>query len=219
MTTQTPAALTQPPTAARPVAALKPAASVVSASTSGTPASPTALTVPVPAAPNQTVVISPPAKKTPLAPPRTNRKTRTSGTKATGVKASKAGGKRTSKSSAKPAAGKSPKPRKSGKAGARSKTSGKTTARAAPKADWVPVAAELHSAWLNALQAHQLRVESQFRELLTAAQAGRRLKARDQERLQSSLKVSLKPRKGRAKDLRRVEDALDKALSRLGPSS
>jgi hypothetical protein len=73
----------------------------------------------------------------------------------------------------------------------------------------------LHSLWRNALKAHSLRVEAQFRVLSQALAGKRRRSAKDLERVRAATKVHLKPRKGRAKDLKRVEEALDAALARM----
>lgn len=95
---------------------------------------------------------------------------------------------------------------------------GKKTAKAnpaAPARDAARLLEGLHSSWRSALEAHRLRVEGQFRVVQGALAAPKRPNAKELERLRAAVKVHLKPRKGRAKDLRRVEDALDKALSRL----
>ncbi len=80
--------------------------------------------------------------------------------------------------------------------------------------------------WRNVLSHHELRIDAQFKEL------GRRFKqakgkaatgaalpsAKEAKEILEVLdKARLKPGKGRAKDLRRVEDALQRALDRLPP--
>ncbi|MEA3143572.1 MAG: hypothetical protein QOG31_896 [Thermoplasmata archaeon] len=81
----------------------------------------------------------------------------------------------------------------------------------------------LREAWRQAMQHHQVRVEAQFRELSTRLKApakGRVKKglpsAKLAEKLHETLaKARLKPVKGRAKDLRRVEKLVQDALDSL----
>jgi predicted phage gp36 major capsid-like protein len=97
------------------------------------------------------------------------------------------------------------------------KSTGKATKPAvpAPARDAARLLEGLHSSWRSALEAHRLRVEGQFRVVQGSLTAPKRRATKDIEKLRTDVKVHLKPSKGRAKDLRRVEDALDKALSRL----
>jgi hypothetical protein len=81
----------------------------------------------------------------------------------------------------------------------------------------------LRDAWKQAMQHHQVRVEAQFRELasrLKPPAKGRAKKglpsAKLAERLHGQLaRAKLKPVKGRAKDLRRVETLVQDALDAL----
>lgn len=81
----------------------------------------------------------------------------------------------------------------------------------------------LHAEWKESVRQHQVRLEAQFKEL------ARRLKvrpsgkqppglptAKQAETLEDMLgKARLKPGKGRAKDLRRVEQLMQDMLARL----
>jgi hypothetical protein len=77
--------------------------------------------------------------------------------------------------------------------------------------------------WRDATQHHALRIEAQFKELqkrLRAPSKGRQTKglpsARDAEHIRTLMaRVRIKADKGRAKDLRHVEEALRQALDRL----
>ena len=81
----------------------------------------------------------------------------------------------------------------------------------------------LRKDWKDTLQHHQLRVGAQFDELrrrLRARPKGKQPKglpsAKDAEHLRALVaRVRIKTSKGRAKDLRRVEDVLRDALDRL----
>jgi hypothetical protein len=81
----------------------------------------------------------------------------------------------------------------------------------------------LHEEWVQSLAHHQVRVEAQFKELLSRLKArpkGRQPKGlpsmKQAEALHDLLaKARLKPGKGRAKDLRRVEQLVQDALDRL----
>jgi hypothetical protein len=81
----------------------------------------------------------------------------------------------------------------------------------------------LRDAWRGAIEHHQVRVEAQFRELagrLRPPAKGRAKKglpsAKLAEKLHETLaKARLKPVKGRAKDLRRVETLVQDALDAL----
>jgi hypothetical protein len=83
----------------------------------------------------------------------------------------------------------------------------------------------LRKEWKGTVDQHQLRVEAQFRELarrLKAKDAGIQQKGlpatKDAERIHAVLaRVKVKPAKGRAKDLRHVEDAVAAAIDRLPP--
>lgn len=94
----------------------------------------------------------------------------------------------------------------------------KSSARARKPAGQDPIRllAGLRASWQDTLAAHRVRGEGRFREAERKLRSGRRIKARDLERVRADLKVHLKPRKGRAKDLRRVEAALDAVLGRVG---
>lgn len=81
----------------------------------------------------------------------------------------------------------------------------------------------LRKDWKDAAQQHSLRVEAQFKELqrrLRAKASGRQPKglpsAKAAEHIRSLVaQVRVKPDKGRAKDLRHVEDAVRRALDHL----
>lgn len=81
----------------------------------------------------------------------------------------------------------------------------------------------LRKDWTQAVQHHKLRVEAQFKELerrLRAKAAGRQPKglpsAKQADHIHARLgKASVKADKGRAKDLRHVEDALRDAIDQL----
>lgn len=81
----------------------------------------------------------------------------------------------------------------------------------------------LRKDWKDAVQQHQLRVDAQFAELrrrLRVHAGGRQPKglpsAKEAEHIRALVaSVRVKPGKGRAKDLRRVEDALRQAIDRL----
>ena len=81
----------------------------------------------------------------------------------------------------------------------------------------------LEADWRDAVQHHVLRLEAQFRELrrrLKAKPKGRQPKglpsAKDAEHIRATVaQVRVKADKGRAKDLRHVEDALRGALDKL----
>lgn len=83
----------------------------------------------------------------------------------------------------------------------------------------------LRSDWREGLSHHQLRIEAQFRELasrLKAVPSGRQPKglptAKQAKTILEALdRARLKPAKGRAKDLRKVEDTVAAALARLPP--
>lgn len=79
--------------------------------------------------------------------------------------------------------------------------------------------------WREAAQQHTLRIEAQFRELqrrLRVKARGRQPKglpsAKAAEHIRAlAAQVRVKPAKGRAKDLKHVEDALRRALDKLPP--
>lgn len=81
----------------------------------------------------------------------------------------------------------------------------------------------LRKDWKEAMQHHALRVDAQFAELrrrLRAKPKGKQPKglpsAKDAEHIRALVaRVRIKAGKGRAKDLRRVEEALRQALDNL----
>jgi hypothetical protein len=85
--------------------------------------------------------------------------------------------------------------------------------------------AGLHADWRGAMSHHELRVEAQFKELARRikpkasgkALAGVPSAKQARDILDLLDKARTKPEKGRAKDLRRVEHALQRALDRLPP--
>lgn len=79
------------------------------------------------------------------------------------------------------------------------------------------VARRLEADWQAALHQHEAAVHRQFRDLRTALRGrrGSKLKGKDAATLREALEPRLKPKRGRAKDLRRVEDALGQALENL----
>ena len=80
------------------------------------------------------------------------------------------------------------------------------------------VARRLEADWQLALRQHEAAVHRQFRDL-RAALHGRKagaVKGKAAATLRDALEPRLKPKRGRAKDLRRVEAALGEALERLG---
>lgn len=98
-----------------------------------------------------------------------------------------------------------------------------TPKRRAALRDALVEADALRKDWKDTLQHHQLRVDAQFTELrrrLKARPKGKQPKglpaAKDAENIRALVAhVHIKTDKGRAKDLRRVEDALRSALDRL----
>jgi hypothetical protein len=98
-----------------------------------------------------------------------------------------------------------------------------TPKRRATLQDAAREADALRKDWKEALQHHQLRVDAQFAELrrrLRAKPKGRQPKglpsAKDAEHIRALVAhVRIKTGKGRAKDLRHVEDALRQALDKL----
>ena len=81
----------------------------------------------------------------------------------------------------------------------------------------------LRKDWRDALQHHTMRVDAQFNELrrrLRAKVTGKQAKglpsAKEAEHIRALVaRVRVKTDKGRAKDLRRVEEALREAIDRL----
>ncbi|MEA3203402.1 MAG: hypothetical protein QOI63_1077, partial [Thermoplasmata archaeon] len=80
----------------------------------------------------------------------------------------------------------------------------------------------LRDAWRQAMQHHHVRVEAQFRELATRLRPPAKGRAKGlpsaklAEKLHGQLaRARLKPVKGRAKDLRRVEKMVQDALDSL----
>ena len=95
--------------------------------------------------------------------------------------------------------------------------------RKAALRDAAPEAEGLRKDWKDAVQQHQLRVDAQFAELrrrLRVQATGQQPKglpsAKDAAQIRALVAgVRVKAGKGRAKDLRRVEEALRQALDRL----
>lgn len=77
----------------------------------------------------------------------------------------------------------------------------------------------LESDWKAAVERHQRLVAQQFHELRVAlhVRAGQPLPAylKDVRKFRRDLDTRIKPKRGRAKDLKRVERALGAALARL----
>lgn len=80
----------------------------------------------------------------------------------------------------------------------------------------------LHAEWRGALGSHRLRIDGQFQEALAILRSPARRgavplpKTKDAPALRNVIRgARLKPKKGRAKDLRRVEEALAELLERL----
>ena len=100
-----------------------------------------------------------------------------------------------------------------------------TAARRKLLRDATREAEALRSDWREGLSHHQVRIEAQFRELasrLKAAPAGRQPKGMPTAKQAKAILDALdgarvKPAKGRAKDLRKVERAVEAALGRLPP--
>jgi len=108
-----------------------------------------------------------------------------------------------------PAAEARPKPARRGAA--------RTAPRAAKGLDELDrVARRLEADWQTALRKHEAAVHRQFHDLRAAVRRRKALAPKTTGELRKALEPKLKPRKGRAKDLRRVESALDAALARLG---
>jgi seryl-tRNA synthetase len=77
------------------------------------------------------------------------------------------------------------------------------------------VARRLEAEWRTALRKHEAAVHRQFNDLRAAFHKRKSLTSKDVVRLRKALEPRLKPKKGRAKDLRRVEAALGDALASL----
>lgn len=79
------------------------------------------------------------------------------------------------------------------------------------------LARRLEADWQAALRRHEESVHRQFQDLRSALHGPKaaKLKGKAVAELRDALAPKLKPGKGRAKDLRRVESALDEALARL----
>lgn len=77
------------------------------------------------------------------------------------------------------------------------------------------MARRLEADWQTALRKHEEAVHRQFTDLRAALRGRKRtrLKGKAVAELRDALVPKLKPGKGRAKDLRRVETALDDALA------
>ncbi len=106
-------------------------------------------------------------------------------------------------------------------------TKGMTKGRRAAIANAAREVDALRADWKDGLAHYELRVQGQFKEL------ARRMKLRAKGRQPAGLpsakqaqdildlldKARIKPGKGRSKDLRRVEEALERALERLPPQN
>lgn len=79
------------------------------------------------------------------------------------------------------------------------------------------LARRLEADWQATLRKHEQSVHRQFQDLRSAlhGRKGAKLKGKAVAELRDALAPKLKPGKGRAKDLRRVESALDEALARI----
>jgi hypothetical protein len=78
------------------------------------------------------------------------------------------------------------------------------------------IARRLEADWQTTLRKHEAAVHRQFNNLRAAVHARKSIGGKKVVELRKALEPRLKPRKGRAKDLRRIEAALDDALGRLG---
>ncbi|MHB8632706.1 MAG: hypothetical protein ACYDBQ_01885 [Thermoplasmatota archaeon] len=81
--------------------------------------------------------------------------------------------------------------------------------RAPPGRELGRLARRLELDWERALQSHQTQVRRQFRDLKAALRLHPRIPP---TQVRALLVPKMKPKRGRAKDLRRVEDAVGKAL-------
>ena len=77
------------------------------------------------------------------------------------------------------------------------------------------VARRLEADWQLALRKHEGAVHERFLDLRDLVHRGKPVRGKTAAALRKALEPRLKPKKGRAKDLRRVESALDDALARL----
>ncbi len=81
------------------------------------------------------------------------------------------------------------------------------------------MARRLEADWRAAVERHQQVVRKQFHELRTAlhVRPGRKVPSylKNVGKFRRDLDAKMKPKRGRAKDLKRVELALEKALARL----
>ena len=97
------------------------------------------------------------------------------------------------------------------------KAAARPTRRAHKPADDLDrVARRLEADWRTALRKHESAVHRQFHALRAAVRRSRPLPPETADELRKALEPKLKPKRGRAKDLRRVASALDDALARLG---
>ena len=89
--------------------------------------------------------------------------------------------------------------------------------QARPPVDLDRLARRLEADWQVALRSHEAAVHRQFHDLRAALRTRKpaKLAGKDAVKLRAALAPKLKPKRGRAKDLRRVEDALGGALARL----
>ncbi|MEA3190685.1 MAG: hypothetical protein QOD77_1267 [Thermoplasmata archaeon] len=92
-----------------------------------------------------------------------------------------------------------------------------------PTAELAAELATLHRDWKEARDQHRLRVEARFQETLAALRApgpkGKPRQLPDADKVRKALRaVRLKPEKGRAKDLRRIEALLDELADLVPPA-
>lgn len=73
----------------------------------------------------------------------------------------------------------------------------------------------LRTTWERTLEAHRLRVTAQLNALEKGVAAAKGPGIKELAKIGAATRLDIKPRKGRAKDLRHVEQALDRALERL----
>lgn len=106
------------------------------------------------------------------------------------------------------------RPRKA--SGAASKAAAARQAKVAARTtDTLRLVQGLRAAWEQAVASHKVRVTAQFGVLQAALQKGKAVKPRDVEKVRAAMKLRVKGHKGRAKDLRHVEEALALALGRV----
>lgn len=98
----------------------------------------------------------------------------------------------------------------------------KPKAKPHPTAELAAELAAVHREWKEARDNHRLRTEARFQETLAALRAlgpkGKPRRLEHEDKVRKALRaVRLKPAKGRAKDLRRVEALLDELADLLPP--